>query len=381
LPAAAPTSDQIETSSAGSTNLDIPVVRVDPAVARILMRPRATGFPSALRGAHYTPSTALRPGDIVSVSIYETGGPSLFASPITLSLPSSQVSDAAPKTSTLPPQVVESNGQILVPFVGRVDVAGKTPAQAAKHIEKLLSAQAVQPQVIVSPISVGSNAVSVGGEVNRTGPVPLSLRGERLLDVVAAAGGTKYSIGDSDVQVIRGSVSATIPMQQAIRNPDDNIAMKPRDQVVVLRNPKTFAVMGAAAKVSQYPLDQEKVSLAEALARAGGAIDTIGDTSGIYIFREEPTALIREIAAVQPGAFDHTLGRDAATILAERTPTVYRVDFSGAEGILLAQQLPIRDKDIVLVTNATGTQLMKSLTILRGVTGVVYDLNRTRALN
>jgi polysaccharide export outer membrane protein len=235
----------------------------------------------------------------------------------------------------------------------------------------------LQPQVIVSLVANGTNAVMVGGEVNRAGPVPLSLRGERLLDVVAGAGGTKWQTSDSDVRIIRGSVSATIPLQQAVNNPADNIMIRPRDQIIVLRNPKTFTVMGAANKVSQYPLDQTKVTLTEALARAGGAIDTVGDISGIYIFREEPAEVVKRILEVDPTALDRTMGRSDDAVVAARVPVMYRIDLSQAEGYLLAQQLPIRDKDVVLVSNSQGTQLLKMMAIVRGVTGVVYDLSRT----
>ncbi len=76
----------------------------------------------------------------------------------------------------------------MIPYVGRMLVAGKTPSQAAALIQDGLSSQTVRPQVVVSLVGNTANTVSVGGEVNKAGLMPLSLRGEKLLDVVAWEG-------------------------------------------------------------------------------------------------------------------------------------------------------------------------------------------------
>lgn len=50
-----------------------------------------------------------------------------------------------------------------------------------------------------------------------------------------------------------------------------------------------------------------------------------------------------------------------------------------ADSYFLSQAIQMRDKDVVLVTNATATQLNKLLVLMRGVTGVASDLrNATR---
>jgi polysaccharide export outer membrane protein len=57
-------------------------------------------------------------------------------------------------------------------------------------------------------------------------------------------------------------------------------------------------------------------------------------------------------------------------------PILYRVDFRAAAGYFLSQDIEMRDKDVVLLTNAEGTQLQKLLTAVRGFTGIAYDLAR-----
>jgi polysaccharide export outer membrane protein len=383
LPAAAPTATQLEQAQPADPNWEFYIVKVSNPVVRALSNHRDTGFPQSLRLARYQPNLTLRPGDVITASIYETGGPSLFGTPPTA--PPQQQQPGAPPTSlgamatTLPPQVIEPDGQVMVPFVGRMRVAGRTPAQAAQDIEARLGAQAVQPQVIVSVVSNGSSAVTVGGEVRRAGLVPLTLRGEKLLDVIAQAGGPQFPATETDVRVIRGNVVSTIPLQYVLANPADNIVMRPNDSVVLVRNPKTFVVMGAANKVAQYPFESERVTLAEAVARSGGAADMIGNIAGIYLFRYEPSPVARDVLSSAPNAVDRTYAvRGAVHTPASTTRIMYRIDLSQADGYFLAQQITMRDKDIVLVSNAEATQLQKFFTLIRGATGVVYDISGRR---
>jgi len=208
LPAAGPTVAQIEAPS--ERGLDLFVVKVDPAVAETLSVRRQEGFPNSLRLVKYSPRGELRPGDVVGVSIYETGGSLLFGSSQSSGTsPSTSPGQPAPpqpvssQSTSLPGQIVEADGQIMIPFVGRVPVAGRTPSQAADEIAQRLSVQTVKPQVIVSLMSNTANSAAVGGEVNKAGLVQLSLRGDRLLDVIAQAGGPKYPAIQTDVRVIR----------------------------------------------------------------------------------------------------------------------------------------------------------------------------------
>ncbi len=242
----------------------------------------------------------LRPGDVIAISVFETGGSTLFPPPSNVpGIPGPSTTTTAPASaSTIPAQVVEADGTINVPFVGRVNVVGRTPGQVGLLIEQELRGKAVEPQVIVTLVNNATNTATVGGDVNSARPVPLSLRGERLLDVIAAAGGSKYPAYESYVQIVRGKQTGTALLQSIVRNPDENIVVRPNDQVFLTRIPRSFAVLGATQKVAQYTFDSEHVTLAEAIARAGGPIDTIGDPSGIYLFRFEPWPLAKDLLQI-----------------------------------------------------------------------------------
>jgi len=376
IPSLAPTSGELVRTQ--DQDWDVYLVRVTARVARALAEYKEPGFPQSFRVGRYTPSVALKPGDTIGVTVYETGGQSLFGNtvpPLMTGVPG----QPSPQATTLPLQIVESDGNVLVPYVGRVRVAGRTPAQAAALIQQGLSEQTVRPQVIVSLVGNTANTVAVGGEVNKAGLMPLTLRGERLLDVIAWGGGPKFPAVQIDVRLMRGSTVASIPLRQVMSNPPDNVVAKPNDSITLVRNPKTFLVMGATQKVSQYPFEVEKVTLAEALAQAGGGLDEISNLSGVYLFRYEPGRFAHKVLTADANAVDASYVRDRAGILegGQPVPVVYRIDLKQADGYFFAQQTALRDKDIVLVTTAEATQFLKIMQVIRSLTGAYYDLTRS----
>lgn len=370
IPQAGPTAMQLEGSR--EQGPDVYLVRVSAPVVSALSRYQEPEFPTSLRAENYAPSVALRPGDTIAVSVFETGTTPLFGAAAKAAPPPGAPADASSQASTLPPQTIEQDGQILVPFVGRVRVAGKTPSQAAEEIAHRLSRQTVTPEVLVVG-NFSGNVVSVGGEVNKAGAVPLTLKGERLLDTIALAGGPKYPAHQTDVRVIRRNVTANIPLQSVIANPMNNIVMQPGDTVVLVKNPRTFVVLGAAAKVAQYEMQSEKVTLAEGIAQGGGTLDAIGNLSAVYLLRTEPASMVESVRAADQAAVDTTYVRGS---LADGTPTrtMYRIDLTSAGGYFFAQNIALRDKDIVLMANAEAAQWQKILTILRGITGLYFDV-------
>jgi polysaccharide export outer membrane protein len=384
LPQAGPTSTQIERSA--DPGLDVYLVRLSTPIVNILSRSLAATFPPSFRLNNHTPSVALKPGDVVGISIYEAGGTPLFSPGAggpgsSVGAPGQQTPQptvGSSQAAVIPGQIVEPDGQVLVPFVGPVPVVGQTPSQAAKRIASRLEGKTASPQVIVSLLSNNANTVTVGGEANRAGLVPLTLRGERLLDVIAQAGGPRFPAFETDVRLMRGDNVASVPLQDILSSPRDNIIVQPKDAVVLVRNPKTFVVLGAAMKVSQYNMDAERVTLAEGIARAGGTVDAVGNLSAIYLMRSEPTSRARSIMAADRGAVDGSFVEtdQTRTLAGPQVRMIYRLDLTRSDGYFYAQNIVLRDKDIVLIANAETAQLQKALQVLRGFTGAYFDLSR-----
>jgi len=190
--------------------------------------------------------------------------------------------------------------------------------------------------------------------------VPLSPGGDRLLQVIAAAGGAKAPVHESFVQLSRGGVTATIPLQQLASEPAEDIYAQPGDVLSVIRIPQTFSVFGATGRNAQIPFEAEGITLAEALAKSQGLNDDLADPGGAFLFRYEPNSTVNAlnlpIAASSQGG---------------SSPVAYRFNFSDGKAYLLAQQFPMRDGDVLFVADAGSAQAQKFFTLLQSITGPV----------
>jgi len=372
LPAAAPTATEIEATTPDPA-FPYTAVTIDDRVTSLLSHYTGPSLSTTFKPSKpsaYAANNRLHPGDAIAIMVYETGGSTLFGQVVPAPGSALPQAGAVPAgATTIPPQTIEADGTITVPFVGRLQVVGHTPNQVAREIEAQLKGKAVEPQVIVSLVNNASNVATVGGDVNGPRPVPLTLRGERLLDVIGAAGGAKFPAYETYVRVIRQGRVGMVLLQTLISKPAENITVKPNDQVFLTRVPRTFSVLGATQKVSQYTFDTENVSLAEGIARAGGPIDTIGNPGGIYLFRFEPWFIAKDV--IPDSEVFKVKGEPPPFV-----PILYRLGMRDAEGYFLAQAVQLRDKDVILVSNAESTQLLKLLAVVRGFTGIAYDLNR-----
>jgi polysaccharide export outer membrane protein len=122
------------------------------------------------------------PGDVIEVSVWEAPPAMLFGA-VVLDPSAGQTTT---RVITFPQQMVTEDGMITMPFAGRVPVKGRSTQEIEKDIAKRLKGKANQPQVLVRVIQNNTSNVTVVGEVNSSTLMPLTPRGERLLDALAA---------------------------------------------------------------------------------------------------------------------------------------------------------------------------------------------------
>lgn len=354
LPTAGPTTGQVIDEAVQDNRVRYDVVDVNAnVVATLLAQPKAS-FQTRFGAQGKPPAPKYGIGDTVSVSIWEAAGGGLFGS--------SPVSGVSPgsRNVTIPEQVVARDGAITVPFAGRVPVAGRTQVEVQRTIEQRLAEKAIEPQVIVTNPKSVTNAATVAGEVVNGARVPLSVNGDRLLDLIALAGGAKSPVYETFVRLSRNGATVTIPMEMLVANPAENIYAWPGDVVTLVRIPQSFSVFGATGDNAQVIFNAERISLAEALAKAKGLQDLRADPAGVFLFRFEPPALVGALGAPVLG-----------TGPGGSSPVVYRLDLSDAHSYFLAQRFPIEDKDVIYVANARLNELQKFFTLLNTITGPV----------
>ena len=427
LPSAGPTASEVTAAGQAGNEVLFDVVEVDNRVVSTLLAQPKESFHARFEKDGNPPELKIAVGDTVSVTIWESAAGGLFSEAPAPQLPTgsrlgteplapesprppvetpagpipetdqllgapNQLPGAAPETppsqagqplsgnipqvvpspneatgtavnqrsATIPDQQVAPDGGIVVPFAGQVPAAGRTPVEVQQTIETLLASKALQPQALVIVKKSTANTVTVAGEVVPGARVPLSPGGDRLLQVIAAAGGAQAPVHETFVRLSRDGVTATIPFERLVADPAEDIYARPGDVLTLVRIPQTFSVFGATARNDLITFDAEKLTLSEALAKSQGLRDELANPKGVFLFRYEPAAIVR------------ALDQPIATRTADGTsPVAYRFDFSDANSYVIADQFPVRDKDIIFVADAGAIQAQKVFTVLQTITGPV----------
>jgi polysaccharide export outer membrane protein len=282
LPSVGPTASQIVSQQADDNQPRFGVVDIDDQVVDSVLSTPKESLRARFPDHDAPPEPAIGVGDSLVVTIWEAAAGGLFAGTAT-----DQVTPGS-RSVALPEQVVGHDGAISVPFAGRIRVAGRLPLEVQHAIEERLGGKAIDPQVIVTVTKSVNNTVAVTGEAIGGARLALSLKGDRLLDLIAAAGGAHAPVYETFVRLSRGGVTATIPMETLVSDPKENIYAEPGDVLTVVRAPRSFTVFGATGQNNEINFPSAKLTLAEALAKAGGLLDARSDPAGVFVFRYEP---------------------------------------------------------------------------------------------
>jgi polysaccharide export outer membrane protein len=249
--------------------------------------------------------------------------------------------------------MVDSDGAINIPFAGSIPAAGRTTQQIEREIERRLAGMAHQPQVIVRLVRNSSANVTVVGDVTNSTRVPLTAKGERLLDVLASAGGVKQPVGKMTIQVTRGDRVATLPLETIIKDPRQNIRVQADDVVTALFQPYSFTALGAVGSNSEVNFEATGLTLSQALGRIGGLVDSRADVKGVFIFRLE-----------DPAALDPLIVAGARTTPDGKIPVIYKINLKDPATFFVAQGFPIHNKDVLYVSNAPLADLQKFVNVV-----------------
>ena len=177
LPAGSPTVREISLSEDQRKSLGFEYFEVDEKIANVLAQTDDLTFSKTFARRASAPASVIGPGDVLQISVWEPGGSGLFG-PAISAAPGSGGAASGARSAALQPIVVERDGQVTIPFSGRVHVGGLRVEAARARIERALRANAIQPQVLLSIVSQNSHTANVGGEVGKPGLVPLSSRGD-----------------------------------------------------------------------------------------------------------------------------------------------------------------------------------------------------------
>lgn len=352
LPGSGPADGAIRnTAYASPESLPHAFVKVTPEVVSVLATsaPRLTQFASQQRPR----DLRFGIGDTVSVTIFEASSGGLFIPAEAGVRPGNFI--------TIPSQSVDTLGNITIPYAGSIRALGRTKEQVQQTIVDALKNRAIEPQVIISTTDQRTSLVTLIGEVGRAGRIPMSATPERVLDYLARAGGSQGPASETWIMLERKGKRAIAPLGALLYEPANNVFVHADDTLFLYREAQTFLAFGALGRQQQVPFGAWRLSLAEAVSKAGGLIDQQADPGSIFLYRGETC----EVAAA--------MGIDCSQYPGPIVPVIYNINMRDPSSYFLATKFEMRNKDVLYVTNSASVEIAKFVAFLHTLNSAVQD--------
>jgi polysaccharide export outer membrane protein len=225
---------------------------------------------------------------------------------------------------------VHHDGSIIYPYLGAVAIAGLTTKETRQKLTEKLLQYLQKPVLDVTVTNFRSSRVYITGAVGSPGILYLSNEAMTLFEAVTLAGGLSNNADWTNVTLIRDGQSIRYSLRQLYENGDSrqNVLLRPNDAIHIATDDaaKVF-VLGEVGAPKTIGLGRTGLTLADALAQAGGFSQTTADASGIFVVRR---------AAPDSG----------------KLAQVFQLNAKNAIALVLADQFMLEKRDIVYVTAA-----------------------------
>jgi polysaccharide export outer membrane protein len=227
---------------------------------------------------------------------------------------------------------VNADGTIFYPYLGVVQVAGRTVAEVRKLIAERLNRIITNPQLDVRITGFRGRRAQVTGEVVQPSAVPITDVPLRVQDAIALARGFTPEADYSNVTLTRDGRVHRLNLQALYENGDisQNWFLKDGDVVNVNdRNRNKVFVVGEVRQQVARVMVKGRMTLAEALLGTGqlgepgpsGFEPQVSNVGRIYVIR---------------GDF--------------QAPSIYKLDANSADALLLATNFQLKPRDVVFVS-------------------------------
>ena len=225
---------------------------------------------------------------------------------------------------------IDPNGNVYLPLLGQVKVAGKTLAETNQYLRSQFSRYLKHPDVVVRVLSYEGRRYFVNGQVMRSGQYTLNDQPISVYTALGQAGGVNTETGDNtNIQLIRQGqtyhLNAVELEKQGLSL--HNLLIQPNDTIFVnaKQNQKLY-VMGESNKSQALTLRDQGMTLSDVLGESEGVNPYSASAARIFVMR---------------------------TDLNTKTSTIYHLNLSSLGNLALANQFQMQKNDIVYI-DATG---------------------------
>jgi len=328
-------------------------VNIKPITAELIIeqmklaaaeRPSATNANLGARGGKVAGPTAavpdykVGPGDVLTIIVWDHPE---------LTTPAGQYR-AADQAGT----VVNEDGTIYYPYVGSLQVVGKTSRQIRDMLASRLAKFIERVQLDVRVAAFRSQRIYVVGEVAKPGLLPISDVPMTVLEAVNQAGGFGPEADHSRVLLTRKGTTFRVDIQAMYENgaTEQNALLEHGDILNVQdRSFNKVFVLGEVQKPGSLVMTKKRSTLAEALADTGYIAQDKANPKWIYVMRGESD-----------------------------TPELFHLDGSSPDAMLLADRFPLRPRDIVYVDAADVVRWNRVVSNILPTATTLYQTSLTK---
>jgi polysaccharide biosynthesis/export protein len=256
------------------------------------------------------------PGDVLNIIVYDHPE---------LTIPAGGERSAAEAGN-----IVHADGTIYYPYIGNIQVEGRTVNEIRQIITRRLATYITDPQVEVNVAAFRSKKVYISGAVNTPGVQPITNVPLTVLDAISAAGGATDNANWHNITLTRQGQERSLSLYEMLKRGDltQNTLMQPGDILhVASAENQNISVMGQVRNPGNIMTGRDRLSLTDALGRAGGVVETRAEPSGIFVIRGNPAG-------------------------SEKMATVFQLDISNAVALNMGSYFPLQPHDVVYVTSA-----------------------------
>jgi polysaccharide export outer membrane protein len=256
------------------------------------------------------------PGDVLNIIVYEH--------------PELTIPAGGERSAEESGNIIHADGTIYYPYIGSLKVEGRTVGEIRQMITSRLATFVTEPQVEVRVAGFHSKKVYVSGEVNAPGAQPITNVPLTILDAISAAGGATENANWHNITLTRNGQERALSLYQMLKRGDlaQNSLLQPGDVLhIASAENQNISVMGQVRNPGNITTGRERMSLTDALGRAGGVVESRAEPSGIFVIRGNPAG-------------------------SEKMATVYQLDISNAVALNMGSYFPLEPHDVVYVTSA-----------------------------
>jgi polysaccharide export outer membrane protein len=142
-----------------------------------------------------------------------------------------------------------------------------------------------------------------------------------------------------------------------LRDPREDIYLRPGDVITQELNPQSFTAVGATGRNNVVRFGAVDLTLAEALGKAGGLLEYRADPAGVFVIRVETGSVAQELART------HGLNPNS-----DGVATIYHLDLRDPMGFILAKKFSMRNKDVVYVASSPLDDFQKVFGVVNQLT-------------